>query len=177
VTRKRQENPQKAISKESITSSLFSFMHEKPYKEINVTELSVRADLSRRTFYRHFDTIDDVMAYIIRDTSDLLALFFLKHKISDFKSAVFLFFTFWEQRKDFLFLLRKNDLLFMLLRLLLPETRIKMFGDNIPLDSEYIFYFSSGGAWNLLVKWLEDGAVLSPKEMEDIAEKIVMHFK
>jgi hypothetical protein len=33
---------------------------------------------------------------------------------------------------------------------------------------EYALYFSSGGLWNVLLKWIEEGAQKSPEEMEHI---------
>ena len=37
----------------------------------------------------------------------------------------------------------------------------------------YGFYFVAGGLWNLLVKWVEDGANESPEEMAAISVKII----
>ena len=177
MTHKRRENPQKAISKEWIAKALFDLMSEKPYKEITITEVSERADLARRTFYRHFETIDDVLDYILETSSGQFAAFLSEQPETDMPSFVRVFFEYWQQHKGFLMLLQKHNLLFLLLQKFMPAVRYKLHGDiSTNPDAmilEYVFYFASGGLWNLLLKWLEDGAILKPEEMAEIANSIV----
>ena len=182
MTHKRRENPQKTISKEWIAKALFELMKEKPYKEITITEVSEKADLARRTFYRHFETLDDVLNYTMQTTFEQFAIFLSSQQQQmDVPTYVRIFFEYWEQHKWFLQLLQKDNLLFMLLQRFMPAVRDNLHDDvtNIPNAEilEYVFYFASGGLWNLLVKWLEDGTTLSPKEMENIAENIIEHLR
>lgn len=55
-----------------IYNALAELMKEKPYDKIKINELCERAKLGRVTFYRHYDTIDDVLR---KKFDDMLLLF------------------------------------------------------------------------------------------------------
>lgn len=114
MTRKKKENPQKELSKEWISKALLALMKEKPYRQVSISEVSNRADLSRRTFYRHFGTLDEVLEHIINTISAEFAASFFARQQSDMKSVVLAYFQYWEAHKSFLFMLRQNDMLFLI---------------------------------------------------------------
>lgn len=180
VTLKRKENVQKEISKEWIVNALLDLMDKKAYKQITITEVSNQADLSRRTFYRHFNTVDDVLDYHIRKESKELAMLFADglSQYKSFQDYVVIYFSFWEKHKVFLNVLKKNELLTVLLINFMPNVRENL-SDSFSKDtsSDYLFYFIFGGIWNLLVKWIEDGAIQTAIEMGEIANEITSHWK
>lgn len=56
------KNDQRAIhSSQLLYDALTSLMREKPYDTIKVTDLVATAQVGRTTFYRNFDTIEDVL--------------------------------------------------------------------------------------------------------------------
>ncbi|MBZ9693497.1 TetR/AcrR family transcriptional regulator [Clostridium sp. M14] len=48
-------------SKKWLIEALFDLMEEKPYSTITVKEISDKAQLSRRTFYRNFKVKEDLL--------------------------------------------------------------------------------------------------------------------
>ncbi|MBC5585175.1 TetR/AcrR family transcriptional regulator [Eggerthella sp. NSJ-70] len=60
------ENPQKARSRAEMTAALVELLGEVPYRQVTVTMLAARSGYSRRTFYRHFDSVDAVMEGLMR---------------------------------------------------------------------------------------------------------------
>lgn len=72
-------------------------------------------------------------------------------------------------------------MMYLLLKKVLPqarnEIRSALLNGNVMEENtqylEYASYFTEGGAWNLMVKWLGDGAVLTPEEMADIVDIII----
>ena len=48
-------------SKNAITNALLKLMKEKSLSEITVSELTKTADINRKTFYNHYDSIDAVL--------------------------------------------------------------------------------------------------------------------
>lgn len=48
-------------SKQAIKDAVFSIMGEKPINKITVTEVSEKAHINRKTFYSHFETVEDVV--------------------------------------------------------------------------------------------------------------------
>lgn len=179
MTSKRKENPQKELSKEWIVNALLKLMDEKDYKQITITAISKKADLSRRTFYRHFSTVDSVLDFHIKKMSKELAQIYAKgiEQQMNFYEAVTIFFSFWEQHRKFLELLKKNQLLSLILLNFMPSVR-----ENVPksylndVSSDYLFSFTFGGICSLLVKWIEDGAKLSTEEIGELAKMISKHY-
>lgn len=179
VTVTRKEHPQKKKSKEWLSHSLIELMKIKPFKEITITEVSNHADLARRTFYRHFQNLDETLDFALQTLSQEFVLFIEQEKPVDFKEVIEAYFTFWLGYKEFLYILKKNHLLYLLLEDFFPYVRDRLSHTNSKekkLDDQiahdYLFSFSTGGIWNLLVKWLDDGALYSPKEMSEISIKL-----
>lgn len=52
--------------KDRLWESLFQLMEEKPYATISISEIAQKADVGRATFYRHFDSKDDLIIYAFR---------------------------------------------------------------------------------------------------------------
>lgn len=166
---KRKENPQKELSKEWIIHALLSMMHDIPYRNISISALSDKAGLNRSTFYRHFTTTDDVIIYYLNKLCNELVKRLPEISEMSLPKFVFIYFSFWEDYKDFLSLLKENQMLHLLLQQFMPRMGDELLGERVNL---YVYYFIAGGVWNLLEKWLEDGANLSAKELEDEARVI-----
>lgn len=179
MTDRKRERPQKAASREWITSALLTLMEEKPYRQITISELSQRADLARRTFYRHFKSIDDVLYFYLDKINDEYIDFVIKSgpPAGSLPHTVLLHFTFWENYKWFLTLLKKNDLLFLLLQRFVLDVKKKMIKRPLSRKEEYIYFFITGGQWQLLIQWVEDGAEFTPQEMAEIGVKIQEHLR
>ena len=58
------------IVKESLTDALFSLMSKKKFNDIAITELSKKAGVSRLSFYRNFDSKEDIIKKWITNTTD-----------------------------------------------------------------------------------------------------------
>ena len=59
--RKRKENPISIQSKQWLLDALLTLMEEKDFQSITITELTERACLDRKTFYRNFRSKEDVL--------------------------------------------------------------------------------------------------------------------
>lgn len=70
------QNPQIKRSKHFLQEAFLELLKEKPYKKITVTDIVTRAELSRTTFYAHYDCreelidewLDDLLVNIIYDS-------------------------------------------------------------------------------------------------------------
>ena len=54
-------------SKRAIKDALLDLMYIKDFKEITVNELLVKANISRGTFYAHFNNLEDVRQQLVND--------------------------------------------------------------------------------------------------------------
>lgn len=48
-------------TKAALTRALFSLLEEKEFNKITVTELTRRADMDRKTFYLHYQTVGEIL--------------------------------------------------------------------------------------------------------------------
>ena len=53
--------------KDNITKSLFDLMHKKSFSNISITELIQTAGVARVSFYRNYDSKEDVLVKLIDD--------------------------------------------------------------------------------------------------------------
>ena len=59
------------VIKESLTEALFILMRKKPFEEITITEISKLAGVSRISFYRNFDSKEDLLVkYLFEKSMD-----------------------------------------------------------------------------------------------------------
>lgn len=169
---KKSKNPIAEQSRRWLMEALILLMAEKRYEEITVTEIADRALLSRRTFYRMFKSKEEMLEqYFQLLYEQYTECFDLETNLS-YVHIVEVYFTFWEQHIDFLKILNKNHLLFILIEKyndFLPVIYKEVRGEDADnAELEYTLRFSSGGLWNVLSKWLEHDPRESPQKMAAI---------
>ncbi|GEO69213.1 TetR/AcrR family transcriptional regulator [Levilactobacillus acidifarinae] len=146
------------------------------YSKITVSALATRSGLSRRTFYRHFESIDDLLRLIVdhQITECLSQIKTVQPK--KFRDVIRLFFSYYTRHKSFLLALQKNDLMPLMLTELTRKTSQSQLATMFPTKEPFIYAFAAGGVWNLLNLWLTTGATTSPEEMARLSEKIAQHL-
>lgn len=68
----KKENPLTVQSKQWILEALLKLMEEKNYEKITIKELTARADLDRKTFYRNFRSKEEVLYLQLQEFHDSL---------------------------------------------------------------------------------------------------------
>lgn len=181
MQKKNRINPLSIQSKEWLMNALLELLSEKPYNEITITEMASRAQLTRRTFYRNFETKEDVLNMYIQELCCEYKKLLQEEIILKVHNVAKVYFTFWNKHLEFLAIMEKNNLLFMILQKYnkyLPVLHGELIGNNEELENsnmlEYILTFSAGGFFNTLVKWVHDGAKKSPEEIANIVDKIIL---
>lgn len=58
-----QENAQALRSKRALVTALYQLMARDNYHDLTITQICQEADVTRQTFYRHFQTKQNVLAY------------------------------------------------------------------------------------------------------------------
>ena len=174
------ENPSAIYSKEALTTALLQLIKTKPYNEITITELTKTANVGRRTFYRNFESKDNILSYKIKRISSEYYNALESEKSLDTYGISEIFFSICLQHISFFLDLKKQGLIiFMLWEFdkLLPIIHKKLitdvFNEKHQNDIDYILSFQSGGFWNVTNKWLEDGAIKSPSEMACIVSAMI----
>ena len=161
--------------------ALVGLMKEKPYSDITISELASRAGYDRKTYYRHFDSKDEVLQQYVALTFADMAGLMQEAGPMTIRSGFTAYFTFWEHHMDFLELLSKNDLLHYLDKSsdeLLYEFVGRPVQPDIPETlqettdlSRYSYYFTAGGLKNVLREWISE-----PAESRNPPEQVAEHL-
>ncbi|MFT4244987.1 MAG: TetR/AcrR family transcriptional regulator [Micrococcaceae bacterium] len=162
---------------EWLTEALIQLMERKPYNQITISELTKRSGLSRRTFYRHFSSIDDILVQEINKQIEELFQETRRKGAETFEKGIRVSFEYWLTQRDFLLLLQKNDLMPILLAGLPTYMKYSNINRALIDQNDYFYYFIAGGISNLLILWLEEGAVKSPQDMAKVAAGITEAFQ
>lgn len=200
---KKSQNPSAVRSRQEISTALLKLMQEYPYAEISVKQIIMETSLARKTFYLNFSSKDDVLESIldelIGEYTDALSKANEEKnpagtknldeaisvdttaKVDTITNPLSVIFSFCDKNKDFLSLLHKNKMLYLLLIRLnefLPEYSktedmssnpfVKLMGE---LEPDYLIAFNVGAIWNVLFKWIDRGMVDSLDSIQETLKK------
>ncbi len=171
-------NPSAIRSQREITEALISLMKEFPYDEISVKQILLESGLAKKTFYRNFESKDDVLISKIR--SELRDYFgIVDGGDVDVLSTIF---SFAEKNKELLLLLDRNDMLHVVLKCMNENIRSHTTGQvscTNPfvqlfdgLDSEYLIALNIGAVWNVISFWVHGGM----KERPDYVRETISQY-
>lgn len=168
-------NPSSRRSRRKITETLLQLMMDKPFNQITITEISAKADIVRRTFYRNFESKEDVIETYIYSIflgyQDRLEEI---EELTPYEMAN-AYFEYMAKHRIFLQLLQKNDLFLMMLRVTEEHiTEINKRFKALELETyptqfqEYYSAYNIAGIWHMLEKWLLNGMQETPKQLGEI---------
>jgi len=172
----KKSNPLAVQSKQWLLDALLQLMKEKSYREITIKELTERAGLDRKTFYRHFRTKDEILNLPIKKAFDTY-IGELKNipNLSSYEVAK-VYFDLCLQYIDFFKLLNDHGLLMIVLEKFseyFPVLNDMFLAD--PLYHEKTVWeliYEAGGFWNVTVHWIRNDAQETPEEMAKIIGSI-----
>lgn len=181
------KNDKRSIqSSQWIYKALSELMLEKKYNEITVTEVVEKAKLGRATFYRNYDTLDDVLRLKCDETfSELYEYLLQYYKSRDFSDkgmkTVFIkpFLRFWYVKSfiiELLIITNRldiiNDSFVNMLKRFIPH--LDKSHDIIWKHMDYYTAIRSGVAINILIQWIKNGKDISP---DDLTSLIINQMK
>ena len=171
------ENPIAVQSKQWILKALLDLMSEKDFSTITVKELSKRADLDRKTFYRNFRSKEEVL-YLILEEMCQRYIQILKElpKLCAYECTK-AYFSLCVEYADFFILLKRHNLLPLVLMKFdeyLPALNNIFINDPAYRNkSKYELVYQAGGFWNVTTHWIHDGFKETPEEMAQIIGSIM----
>lgn len=156
---------------------------------ITIKDLAETAAVARATFYRNFDSIEDILLYEtdekFKELKDYLNAYYSSTPNYVLNFFIFPFLSFWQKDTKLVELLISCNKISIL-----QDAFIKLLSSSIEayyapneIDIEYYNYFlalKSGIAINILVQWIKDGKVETPDEIMEILMRQLdgtMNFK
>lgn len=149
------------LVKDSITDALLTLLKKKTLDKISITEIVNKAGVGRVSFYRNFDSKEDILEkYLIKVTDDFIQNSGIDFKHNDTKTYIIILFKHLEKYKDFTFNLYKSNCLYLV------EKQFKRIFEMRNYDySEYKRQFYIGGIYNIYYYWLVNGYKETPEEI------------
>ena len=164
---------QKKISaKNCIMQALIRLMREKPFDQINVSEICKAAGYNRITYYRNFSSKEDILRTMLDDIAVEFQSNMELHRGEHFAASAARMFQIIQRYAEELTLLHEAHMDFALM-----ETLDRAFHHTIPDESKEhaAFYraFQSGGYYYVILRWISAGMEESPEQMGQILADVV----
>ncbi len=166
------ENNQSLLSKKWIIDSLLYLLKTKPYSEITITEITKKAGVARLTFYRNFESKDQILItrsnYLFQEYLDEIRQ---NGKITSIQQALLQCFNNWQRDSQVMELLIKNDLIYLIEQPFYTflEKIIEEIPDLDNLDNTQKI-FVLGGVTRTILDWI---STKSTKSSTEITESIL----
>ncbi len=168
------ENLQALRSQHTITDALLTLMKLYPYQEITITQICQEGKVVRQTYYRNFESKNDILEFLLDNMfQQYLTNFY--YKDADSYNQLKDFFEFMLSNKEFLTLIEKNDLFFMINKAItvnisrflnLPQlTTIK----EQELET-YVLGFIASTICSILSLWAVNGFMESPDLLANMTQ-------
>ena len=154
------------FSKKTISEAFFKLVQKYDFDRITISQIAAEAGISRATFYRHFDSLESIVAY----TSDSFIQDGLK-KISELESPTLKDLIKWrlEIAHDLRHLMdvEEHPDIKNILKTVSPE-RLQQFSHILDFSKPYKVTFNFAGFQAVTSEWAKNGYKESVDEMSDI---------
>lgn len=172
-------------TKQLIKQSLIELMHEKPFKDITVKDITERADLNRGTFYLHYTDIYDLLSKIEDETLQAIEEMLLDYrcKINTPSCYELLneFFSYIEDNRNLFQILLHSESEGIFLNKLQHLIKtigldlMKMFyKDTSRPHYSYFLSFVLNGILGVTEQWFNNGMDMSSTEMATMIDHFIM---
>lgn len=155
--------------KNSIVSALIDLMREKKFDSITVSEITTHAGVSRVSYYRNFDSKEDILTGSLRDLMD---------RFSEEINALPGHTPTRRIMTAFFHVARENAAIFNLLHQAGMDDQIQESLDQFILSCPhfpsldrrrtYPAYLFSGALFRLLIRWYSEGMTENDSELSNI---------
>jgi len=157
-------------TRQLIQNALFSLMKEMPYQSIRISQITERADISRSTFYLHYETKDDLLLSVVDEIIDEYFQAIDGISSAAGESPAFLLFSKWKQNLEKMRLVLDAGMEFRIYQ------RLRIFNDQRSASPEtgnrllndYIRTMLDGASFALLIRWTRDNARVPVHQMDQL---------
>ncbi len=166
MDKRREENIR---VKKSITEALFKLMHEKSFSDISITEIVRSAKVARASFYRNYDSKENVLLTLIENILEQFrsGIDWNEDNYYTYQN-VYNSFAYFKKYGDFLvdlYLFGYGSLLLEKLNQFHEEVAGTMPNSSI---ERYKLYMYMGALFNTAIIWIQNGAKESIEDITDI---------
>ena len=176
------ENQRITVTKRMLKEGLLRLLKDEELKKIRITELCQESGVNRATFYRHYETVEDVLLDLERDIAiQMFPVSGFPTELSQVRAKMEWVCTFVKDHADIMeILFRCNAEKDMMRRVcefyrnyvelqIRERQELRMEPDTVRSVSAFL----AGGFYCLLRQWVADGMEQSPAQIADTAFRFI----
>ena len=171
------------LSRSLLQEALIELLKEKSYPKITVTDIVKKAELSRPTFYAHFETKDDLLMSYVDDLLDDIYRI-ISEKTDMMKGSPTprmlpidgSLFAAWLERKEIFEQIRSADIDYLIFKKI-RDHHYQIFSD-IPAQGPmstinptlqgYCINYMAGSVAMFILHWIDQGMPYQPKDLAEL---------
>lgn len=160
-----------SIIPECTYAALIKLLEEKSFSAISVSELCKTANISRMTFYRYFDTKEDVIdKYLDMRFREYHAEVTKGKRHASFiqRDNILLGFEFFRKESDAIACLIKNNLGSSLRNQIIANELDLSLNSRENMESKYLTIAYASALYGIMVNWVVDGMNEDPEILTDL---------
>ena len=165
----RRKNISSAMMKEYMCEALLILLRDRPYDKIAIGQITERAGVDRSTYYRHFQSKDDIVRYYYDSLMEKCRQAFLEKGKMDFQAYMRTRFETLYLDKQNLLNLHKNGLTHLLLDVLTERYARREMHNPGGLELEFRRAYQTGGVYSSIELWFHHNMEESPELMTKMA--------
>ena len=184
MTTKKKEDRRIRRTRKLLQNALIQLLKEKPLAKIQIKEIVDVADVSRPTFYQHFETKELLLFSHVEDLTNRIQEAIFAEAGDDTVNLLGLLTATYQQWQihsealQWVLQVENKDLLIGLLQSQLEDIKQEFDKHLPPLEvsrdyEEYVANFVAGGFYMLLKTWVSNGMRESPETMATLTSLLL----
>ncbi len=151
---------QKRISKESLFTSLILLLETKEFNQINISEITKKAGVSRPAFYRNYQSKEAIIIDYLKELFDQLIFQIEQEKSQSKRERTHLFFIFFRTHRQMFQTFIKAKLSFLIYDVFLEymdlffRTQTTKIAKS-DIQQKYFTSYIASGLFSVLIQWIE----------------------
>ncbi|MDO4648596.1 MAG: TetR-like C-terminal domain-containing protein [Eubacteriales bacterium] len=151
--------------KEQITSTLLNMLKKKSLSEITISMLVKEAQVGRASFYRNYESLEDVIAQYDKKIVHAWAETFAVDPNASAHNVFTSLFRHYKEHEDFYMMLYRNDMTYLIRDTIYHRAGIQTgMSDN----ESYRLAFLSYGIYGWVCEWMKRGMKEIPEDVTQI---------
>jgi len=162
----RRKNTTTEMMKDYISSALLLLLKKKPFGDISIGEISDKAGVNRSTYYRNFNSKEEIIKYYYNKMLFEYSLTF--NKTIHFEIHLQRLLYHYLKHKNELLLIYKNNLSYLILDALNDYFEPAFKNKISTVEERYKMYWYTGAIYNVVLFWFSNGMKETPEELAKI---------
>lgn len=150
---------------EHITESLLTLLEDKAIEDISISELCDNAGIGRASFYRNYNSKEDILKAYINKLFNGWKSDWEKNNSMPLSSAIGMIFEHFEQHSAFYHLLNERHLIYLLKDVILDTMELR---PDLPKGEAYAKAFAAYSLYGWIEVWFQRGMQESAEEMKQL---------